>query len=269
MILFVSEYVKPTTLEEAYQQLIKDKTNHIIAGGAWMKLTLKSASHLISLEDLDLNRILTTNDMIEIGSMVTLREIETNEHIKNCCSGILSLACHNIMGINVRNIATIGGSVMGRLAFSDLYPALLVLDATLVFYKAGEVSFADFLKSPKMDTDILLCVRFAKNQGKGYFRKVATTALDFAILNLAIAHSEQGWRISVGATPYVASLATSAMSYLNESKRIDEVVMEQTVQLVLEEIPCTDNIRASKEYREQLIKAYIKRGIKKVIEHVD
>ncbi|MBN2540870.1 MAG: FAD binding domain-containing protein [Bacilli bacterium] len=266
--MFVAEYVRPKNVEEAYQALIKDKKNLIIAGGAWMKLTKKSASKLISLEGLDLNKIVATEEMIEIGSMVTLREIETNENILNTCSGILSLACHNIMGINIRNIATIGGSVMARLAFSDIYPALLVLDASLVFYKSGEVSFADFLSHPNHDPDLLLGIRISRKAEAGYFRKVAITALDFAIVNLALSKTADSWRIAVGATPFIASLAIEAANYLDQYKELNDEIIQTAVNMALDEIKVSKNQRGSKEYRIELIKTYLKRGIRSVSEHV-
>lgn len=268
MNLILNDYVRPKSVEEAYMLMVTNKKHVIKGGGAWLKLTLKSAEKLISLDELNLDQIVVTEEAIEIGSMTTLREIETNEDINNFYEGILSLACHNIMGLNVRNIATIGGSVMGRLAFSDLYPALLAMDTTLVFYKSGEMSLEEFLGNPRMERDILLAVRIPKKHGFGFYKKVATTALDFAIINLAITYQKGLWRIAVGSTPYVASLAHSAMEYLNRQKTISDEKINQAISLVLEEIKTSSNIRANQEYRIKLIQTYIRRGIKKVMSNV-
>ncbi len=266
--LVVSDYLKPNNLEEAYELLLSEGKNLIIAGGAWIKLAVKSADRFVSLEKLGLDRIDINDDQIVIGSMTTLRAIETNQAITNLCDGILSKACGNIMGINVRNIATIGGSIMGRLAFSDVLPALLALDAKLVFYRAGEVAISEYLKTPSKAKDILLQVVIPQVQGRGFFKKVATTPLDFAIINFAIAQSNGTYRISVGSTPYIAALAEETMSYLNGLDVVSESDIDKATEIALSEIKTSDNIRASKTYRTELIKAYIKRGIRQVTNHV-
>lgn len=266
--MILNDYVRASSVEEAYTLMVKDKKHVIKGGGAWLKLTLKSAKKLISLDELNLDQIVVTEEAIEIGSMTTLREIETNEDINNFYEGILSLACHNIMGLNVRNIATIGGSVMGRLAFSDLYPALLAMDTTLVFYKSGEISLEEFLKNPRMERDILIALRIPKKHGYGFYKKVAITALDFAIVNLAITYQNGLWRIAVGSTPYVASLSHSAMEYLNQQPLIRDEEIKRAIFLVLEEIKISSNMRAKQEYRIKLIQTYVRRGIKKVMSNV-
>ena len=268
MNLILNDYVTPSSIDDAYALMMQDKKHVIKGGGAWLKLTMKSAEKLISLDELNLNQIVVRENEIEIGSMTTLREIETNEDINNLYEGILSLACHNIMGINVRNIATIGGSVMGRLAFSDLYPALLVMDTTLVFYKSGAVKLAEFLQNPTQNKDLLLALRIPKKHGFGYYKKVATTPLDFAIMNLAISYQKGLWKIAVGSTPYMASLAISAADYLNQHKTFGDKQIQQAISYVFQDIKISSNIRANKEYRVKLIETYIKRGIKKVISNV-
>lgn len=267
MKLVVKEYLKPKSLEEAYSLFIEDKKNHIIAGGAWIKLSLKTANKLIDLDELHLNEIKEVDHVIEIGSMVTLREIETNPIIKNLCTGILSKAIHQIMGVTIRNIATIGGSVMGKYAFSDIIPVLQVLDTRLVFYKHGEMSLQEFLENPKMERDILLNIRIKKNLGIGYFKKVAVTPLDFSILNIAVSKNSEGFKICVGATPYLGQLAVRAMEYINGFKNVSEEKLLTCADLVVEEIKFSKNNKASKEYREELAKVYVKRGLKKVIAH--
>lgn len=260
----VNEYVKPKTVEEALR-LLDEPRNHLIGGGAWLKLTLKQADKLISLEDLKLDKIVVHDNYISIGSMVNLRTIETNSEISKLCSGVLNQAIGHVMGINIRNLATIGGTVMAKLAFSDIYPALLALDAKLLFHSAGVISFEEFLSTPHRERDILLEVRVKSQTGKGFFKKVATTRLDFAIINFAIVKSENGYRIAIGSTPHIATLAHSAMDYLNNCKQIDETAIQKAVDLTLDEIEVSHNMRASKEYRSELIKAYVKRGIRQVI----
>ncbi len=260
----IKSYLNPTDLEEAYRILTDGKKNQIIAGGAWLKLSLKQADTLISLDKLGLDLIEEKAGNIEIGSMVTLREVETNELVRETYDGILAESISHIMGMNIRNQATLGGSVMGRFAFSDIIPSLLVMNTSLVFHKAGEISLEDFLKNPRMGKDILVKILIKKEKGKGYFRKVARTALDFSIVNIAVSKLKKEYKIAVGSRPQIAELALNAMNFLNSSDQIDEEKIENASQMAIEELSFSYNNRSSKEYREHVAKVYIERGLMKV-----
>lgn len=142
----VKAYVAPDNLNEVYSLLKEDAFNKIIAGGAWSKISLKKVNKLISLDNCDLRYIKESNSFFEIGAMTTLREIEVNQGINSLANGILPAAISNIMGIGIRNLATIGGSVMGKYAFSDILGVLLVLEARLTFFDLGEITIFDFLR---------------------------------------------------------------------------------------------------------------------------
>ncbi|MBI9009383.1 MAG: FAD binding domain-containing protein [Tenericutes bacterium] len=260
----VSEYIKAKDLNEAYELLREDRKNYIIAGGAWLKLSVKSANKLVSLDALGLDKIVVLGDSIEIGALCTLGQIETNELIKQLYDGILVQAVSSIMGVNIRNIATIGGCVMGKFSFSDIFPVLEVMDTTLVFHKQGEVSLMDFLNNPKFEKDILVKIKIKNNLGKGFFKKVAITALDFSVINIACSKTDGLFSLSVGSTPYIASPCYKAMDYINCLSDINLESIKECANKVVEEIKFSSNNRASKEYREELAKVYISRGIKQV-----
>ncbi|MDY0317093.1 MAG: FAD binding domain-containing protein [Candidatus Izemoplasmatales bacterium] len=260
----IKEFLKPKSLDEAFEVLSASSNNRIIGGGAWIKISLKKVDTLISLEELDLNYIKEENDFYEIGSMTSLRDLEVHDGIKSLASGILSQAISNIMGVTVRNIATIGGSVMGKFAFSDLLGVLQVLDAELVFYQMGIVSVEDFVNMTKIPKDILLAIKIKKQTGKAYFKKIAITHLDFSILNMAITNSK-GLKIAVGSRPNIAIRARRTEVFLNGKKAITDDLINEAIDLAMDEIKLGDNSRGSKDYRELLMKTYLKRAIREVI----
>ncbi len=255
--MILQNYRSPSSIEEAFQLLNEEKSNLIIGGGAWLKLQNSEINTVIDLSKLGLDSIVDNKDSLEIGAMVTLRELETSKAVRSIFDGVLSKAINSIMGMNVRNIATIGGSIMGRFSFSDIFTPLLVLDTTLVFHNAGEVSLEDFLNDKKFPKDILLAIRIKKESGKGYFKTVKKTALDFAILNIAITNGNQ-LKIAVGSRPGRAVRAI-------KTEQLIERNIDNMIQTVLEEISLSSNFRAGKEYREDLLKAYIKRGLEEVL----
>lgn len=260
----MNEYVVAKTLEEAYTLLKENDSNMVVGGGAWIKMSSnKEINTLIDLKDLTLNTITSNKDAFFIGANVTLHELELNEEIGQFYDGIVIQAIKEIMGMGIRNLATVGGSVMGRFSFSDLFAVLIALDAKLEFYHHKEVSVRDFLDDKKFDKDILLQVVIPKKEAKGYFKKVKRTALDFAILNIAIVKGGE-FEIVIGARPGIAKRAEKTCAFLQD-KDITEEVLEEAVSILEEEMSFSNNVRGSKEYRLDLAKVYVKRGIKEVI----
>ena len=260
----VKELIRAKDALEAYTFLNQFKGSKVMAGGAWMKLSVKSVDKLILLDDLNLDYIKEENEFLEIGAMTSLRTIEIHPAIKSLNSGILAKAIKSIMGVQVRNIATIGGSVMGRFAFSDILGALLVLDCRLYFHDLQEITVFDFLQMPKVPSDILLSIKIKKTAGKGYFHKVSKTHLDFSLLNIAITKNKL-FKIAIGSRPQTATLAINTANFLNSQREFNEETIKKAVEIACDEIKVSTNLRASKEYREVLLKTYLTRGLEEVI----
>ena len=53
----IKEYVRPNSLEEAYEILSKNKTNTILGGLLWLKMGKKNINTAIDLSNLNLNKI--------------------------------------------------------------------------------------------------------------------------------------------------------------------------------------------------------------------
>ena len=68
------------------------------------------------------------------------------------------------MGVQFRNMATVGGSVWGRFGFSDVLTLLLALDTEVELYQGGLVPLEEFA-SRKPDNDILVRVHIRKTPG--------------------------------------------------------------------------------------------------------
>jgi len=261
--LKINEYVQPTCMEEAYNLLLEDKANIIVGGGAWLKLTNKNVNKLINLEQLGLNHIDVIDDDIIIGSMTTLRDVELNEEVKSVDNGILVDAIKGIMGVSIRNIATIGGSIMGRYSFSDILTPLLVMDVELEFYKKGVMSLESFLNEKPFE-DILLNIIIHKSSNNGYFYSMKKTSLDFAVVNVAITKGED-IKISVGARPSISILHKEAMKYINGIDKPSEEDIKDVSSMVSSNTKFGTNSRASEEYRRDLVNTYIKRGLREVM----
>ncbi len=263
--MLLKHYCKPKDLNEAYLVLIEDEKNFILGGGAWLKLTHKELNTAIDLSAIGLNEIIETPSTIEIGAMSSLRQIETSNIIKNYCGGILHDAMHHIMGMNIRNLATIGGSIMGKYSFSDIFTPLLVMDVSLIFHHLGQMPLHDFMAYRGVPKDILTKIIIHKENSKGYFKTVKKTALDFAVLNIAVSKSDN-IKIAIGARPGIALRAEKAEAYINNQDITDNVI-DEAAKIAQEEIKVSSNSRAGKEYRHKLLNIYVKRGLMEVLHH--
>ncbi len=264
MLVKFANYHRAESIEDAHETLQKDKTNTILGGGLWLKLSRREADTAIDLCDLGLDAIDETPDTIRIGATTTLAQIEESDNLKTLADGILPRAVAAIMGLQLRNVATIGGSVVGRYGFSDCLTPLLALDARLDFHGRGQVALADFLQEKGKVTDILKAVIIDKIEAQGYFKKVKKTAHDFPILNVAIVKTEEGTRIAIGSRPSVAALAEEAMDHLAKAAALDKETITQAARIAKETMKYSSNHRASGEYRAHLAEVYVRRGLLEV-----
>lgn len=260
----IKQFYKAESLNDAYHKLLENNKNAIVGGGAWIKQGNKEIETLIDLENLRLNKISESTKQIEIGAMVTLRQLETNPIILSYANGMLSKAIKSVMGIGIRNLATIGGSVIGKYSFSDILTPLLALDVSLVFHKSGVISLSEFVSTKKPVNDILVQILIKKETISGYFYKMSKTALDFAVVNIAVSKSDK-FKVVIGARPSIAILAKEVMEVLNNNS-LNDVVIESAIEKV-NNIKFSSNSKASKEYRAQIAKVYIKRGILEVMKN--
>lgn len=254
-----NSFIKAKSLEEAYKLAKASPKNKIVAGGLWLKKGNADVDTLIDLSLLGLDKIEDKGEYVSIGAMVTQRELEKSELVREIAGGIINDATSQIMGPAFREIATVGGSVYGKYGFSDLVTALLALKTTLVFYPGGEMSLEDYVTKPGFADGILTHVIVKKCGAKAYFKKVAITALDYPILNIAVRKCKH-YRVVVGSRPGVAQIATKATEYL-ENGGTD---FEKAAELAVSELKFGDSIATKSDYRKQLAKVYVHRGLEEV-----
>lgn len=260
----VQHYLKPKTLKEAHEILLQNPKNILLGGGLWLKRSTPSAEVLIDLGGIGLDKIEDKGDCIEIGAMTTLRQLELNPLIQNLQEGLLIKAISQIVGVAFRNGATIGGSVVGRYAFSDILPPLLVLDTSLVFYPEEKIKLEEFLNRKGKLNSILTHIIIKKSNDSSFFKKVKMTAIGFPILNVAIAKEKGQVKIAIGSRPAVSALAKNAAKVVNEAASINDAIFEEASQISVEELSFASSINASEEYRKLLAKTYVYRGLKEV-----
>jgi CO/xanthine dehydrogenase FAD-binding subunit len=257
---------KAVSLDDAYEVWKQKPSNIVLGGGTWLRLSSKETDMAVDLSGLGLDKVEDNGKTVTIGAMVTLNTLAHHPSIQPLASGILAQAASTILGDAFRNIATIGGSVAGRFAFSDILTVLLAMETTLVFHPDQTVSLEDFLTT-RMTTGILKAIVIAKEPSFGHFHKVMNTANDFSTLSVAIVKADTKTTIVLGARPGVATRATAAMRQLDGVKAPDEALFEDVSGAVLEELAFASNHQATADYRRTLAKTHVRRGLSEVYGH--
>lgn len=256
----LKNYTTANTLDEAYDLLTSNKNNTILGGLMWMKLGTKQYHTGIDLSKLNLNYINETDETISIGGMTTLRTLETNEIIVKSIPN-LTKAVKDIVGVQFRNTATLGGSVYSRFGFSDIITALLVHQTFVKLHHHGVVPLETFLNM-KVSKDILIEIIVHKDTHQHTFLSERYNANDFSLVNVSLSRDNNQWLIAVGARPSRARLAIKAQEYLNkQSDNITDEVIKQVCEIMSEELTFGSNLKASAQYRQALAKVLLKRGI--------
>lgn len=262
-MLNIKKYIRPNSMQEA-NELLSSEGAAIIGGGAFMHLSDVVIEKAIDLKNLGLDYIKISNGQIEIGAMTTLRDLETNSITQKLFDGVISKAAASIMGVQVRNIATVGGSIYGKYGFSDILTVLLALNAQVELYNAGLVDLETYLDS-KLEKDIIMKVIISQEVSKASFECFRKTSTDFSVLNTAAAIVKGKLRICVGSRPARARVAKGAMSFINIIDSTNTAA-EMAGILAAEELQFGSDIRASAEYRKELCHNLVKRCVLEVLQ---
>jgi CO/xanthine dehydrogenase FAD-binding subunit len=262
MITF-GDYVKPKSVEEAYEIISTKKPARLLGGGCYVRMGNRRIGLAVDLCDAGLDYINETENSIELGATSTFRQIETSEVILNQYDGLLSKSVRDIVGVQLRNIVTTGGTVYARHGFSDFLPSLLSMDAKVVFHNGGEVSLEDYHNEEVSRRDIVEKVILPKREGKGSYQALRLSKGDYAILVVSVTKSDAGYRIAVGGRPQRAALAYKAMEFMNGADATEENI-KKAAEIVSEELSFGTNTRGSKEYRKEICKVLVKRALAEV-----
>ena len=91
----------------------ENRISMILGGGCWLRLGRKRIGTLIDLSGLGLDQIEEQDGWVRIGAMVSLRQLETSALLKERFGSLFADMTGHIVGVQFRNLATVGGSIFG------------------------------------------------------------------------------------------------------------------------------------------------------------
>lgn len=245
----------PCSLDEAVRRLESMDAAVPLAGGTElipsMRARKKAPDSLIALDGLNLAYISSRQDAVELGAMTTMSQILASSELRTGPLSLLQKAISQAASWQIRNAATIGGSLASGIPGLDPITALLALDARVRLISGGgcrEVPVSAFFPAPMKTVlqkgELILSVilpRPEEGDWRVWFRKVGIRkAYTMLIVNMAsMLLLEDGmirsWRLAAGGVSPV-SLLLDRTAGQAVGKRLDEVDPEQLKRCLQQEI---------------------------------
>ncbi|MBS6196490.1 MAG: FAD binding domain-containing protein [Clostridiales bacterium] len=255
-MLTIKEYAKAESLEQAYQWNQK-KSNRLIGGMMWLRLGKGNVNKAIDISGLGLDTIEETEEEFSIGGMVTLRQLETNPGLHGYTKGAVKESLRHIVGVQFRNLATVGGSIYGRYGFSDVLTMFLAMDSYVELYKGGILPLEEYAVR-KPDRDIIVRIIVKKKPLRMAYLSRRNTKTDFPVLTCAVSYVDGEWRAVVGARPQRAVVILDENHLLGKEPDQEEIL--KFAAYVSEKITTGSNMRGSAQYRKLLAETLVKRA---------
>lgn len=252
----------------------------IMAGGTDLLVQIKEGKikpkKLIDVKGIhELNGLSVSGDTLSIGSLTTIRTLETSP-VTAEKAALLAMAAARLGSVQVRNRATIGGNLCNASPAAEMAPALLALNAQAEIHgKAGArtVDMGEFFRGPGMtilsDGEILTSLKIPLGpiwQGAVYNRLSTRNAMDLAFVSVAVSLRLDGdgkidqARIALGAVAPTPIRVPSVEKVLEGNVLSDEIVVESS-ELAAQACRPLSDIRASAEYRVEMVRNLCRRGL--------
>lgn len=122
----ITNYYRPKTIEEAIS-LLEKPGSKALGGGTLVNLPSDEIFEAVDLQAIGLNKIVKSGNNLEIDACVTLQQILESE----ICPVSLKNAIQIEAGMNIRNAATLAGTLVACNGRSSVGTVLLALDAKL------------------------------------------------------------------------------------------------------------------------------------------
>lgn len=276
------EYHSPQTLDEVLQLLDNyGEQAQIISGGTdlipKMKARVLMPDHIIGLKQIEnLDFIDYDSEKgLWLGPATTLGKTERHPIIQSLYP-VLYEGIHSMASTQIRNAGTVIGNICNAVPSADTAPALLVLNAEIrISSSASErtVPIAEFftgvcrtvLKPNEVVTGIHIPVP-TEGAIMKYYKCSPRRALDLAVVGVAtfVVVKDgicEDARIALGAVAVTPKRASRAEKMITGQKITPELITQVSEFAATEECSPIADMRATKEYRQELVRLSVRDGL--------
>ena len=278
------EYFEPRTLAEASALLARyGGRAQPLAGGTDLLVELREqlrrADCVVNIKKIPGIGALSFDPQagLRIGALVTARALEVSAVIREKYPSLLQ-AVRELGSIQVRNRATIVGNVCRASPSADTLPPLIA-DGAMVSIHGGQgrrsLPLEDFftgpgktvLKPDELMTEIVVPAP-APRSGKIYIKHGRRKAMELATVGVAVTLTEgSDVRIVLGAVAPTPIRAKQAEALLR-GRKIDAGLIERAAQAAVDESRPISNVRASAEYRREMVRVLTRRALTQAMDSI-
>jgi len=273
------DFVEPASVSEVCALLAEDPNGSaVFAGGTDilvdLKAGLKRPRRLISLGRIgELKKIeLAADGALRIGAMATVNMVARHKGIAERYPGINDAAM-SLAAEQVRNQATVAGNLCMAVPSADMAPILLGHDASMrVVSSAGErlVPLREFFVGPRETVleaaEVVVAIYVPPPEpgtGGASLRQGGRVSLSLPMASAAAVVVMDGTKcreatVALGAVAPVPIVATAAGAAAAGTELSEDVLREAGERAAEAAVPI-DDLRATKEYRLELVKVLTRR----------
>lgn len=279
------EYYIPESVEEACQLLHEFGSKaKAIAGGTdlliKMKKDLLAPEVLVDIGQLPQLKIIehVTGKGVVIGAGATHNDIQNSKVLQQKYLSVAE-AAHQLANNQVRNLGTVGGNISNAVPSADLPPILIALDTKVKIVGpqgARILPLEDVFTGPNqtvLENDELITEFVIPDDGftgSTYIKFSLRASGALALVGVAAAVKIEGnvlkdARIVLGAVSPVPVRAKKAENMLR-GKQVSVGLFTEAGVLASGECRPISDIRASAEYRMDMVRIYTKRALQKAVD---
>jgi carbon-monoxide dehydrogenase medium subunit len=280
------DYIRPETLEEAGRYLTQGKNVKILGGGATLFLQIQNDEQLPDIV-MDVKALPGFHDVryhhnhgLKLGAAVNLQHLATGLEIRRHYP-ILHQAAQKLASPQIRNRATVGGTLAWASPVSELAAPMLCYDAVCHTWRpegartipVSELYLGDFktaLAADELITHVHLPSFPARTYGV-YLRQTVRhdgrrMIAGLAALAIRRHNNLTNWRIAVLGVDDRPKRITEAEELLEGAP--DEAAIAQALEAVQANIHPEDVVYARADYRRAVLNALLQRSIHSIIENL-
>jgi len=281
------DYLQARTLPEAIALLGQDEGTRIVAGatdflvrwrqGLWKPRAVLSIQHIPGLDGV----VYTPTTGLSLGSLVTIRTLELHPLIQQHYPA-LSQAATTFAGVQIRNLATVGGNICNASPSGDTLPALVAYGAECCLLgPEGErlVPLESFFMAPGRTAlrpaELLVELHLPPpppHTGALYIKHSPRSAMDISTVGVASMVTLEGQngvcrevRISLGAVAPTVIRARSAEAVLR-GQRLEAGLIQEAGRAAIEDARPIDDIRGTARHRRAIVEALTGRTLRSAIQ---
>jgi CO/xanthine dehydrogenase FAD-binding subunit len=248
----IVEYFRPKNVSETLELINEPKIKTVLVGGGTsLDRSSSEPFAVVDLQDAGLNSLQTMGKVLEIGATVTLQGLYESNEIQPDLKDSLYREC----ALNLRQIATVAGTLVTSNGRSPFTSAMLALDATLTLEPGDDSIYLGSLlplREKKLGSRLISRISIPLNVQLAY-EYIARTPADLPIVCAAVARWPSGrTRVILGGKGEAPVLAMDGPESGGEEISAEDAYSNAGDQW------------ASAEYRQEMAQGLVKRCLAKL-----